>query len=88
MDRFSKKLFSYLFKRQERRDYLVPILTQLMISTSDLETNKFVLTSLLFKIWQQHQCHAGVFMNFKSTIRLYIWILIFILVFLIRSIGL
>ncbi|CAB4395736.1 unnamed protein product [Rhizophagus irregularis] len=46
------------FNTQESRDYLVSVLTQLINSTSDLETNKFVLTSLLFKIWQQHKCYA------------------------------
>lgn len=57
------KNFFLIIQRQESRDYLVSVLTQLINSTSDLETNKFVLTSLLFKIWQQHKCYAGVIMN-------------------------
>ncbi|CAG8506561.1 12867_t:CDS:10 [Funneliformis caledonium] len=45
------------FNVQESIDYLVPTITKLITSTNDLETNKFVLTSLLFKIWQ-HQSSA------------------------------
>ncbi len=53
-----------IIQRQESSDYLAPILTKLITSTSDLETNKFVLVSLLFKIWQQHQSPAGVYYKY------------------------